>query len=112
MLGSYSADPNPRTSEVISDEFPSGMIARGTYKVRSKVIDLDESVWLGARLSWQSPNSCQDRTTDYRRRLGMATQDCEGLVRTASYDWLECSWICGCCESNAYRSSHFISFQS
>ncbi|KAI0254926.1 rho GDP-dissociation inhibitor [Lactifluus subvellereus] len=46
MLGSYSADPNPRFTEVINDEFPSGMIARGTYKVRSKVIDLDEHVWL------------------------------------------------------------------
>jgi Rho GDP-dissociation inhibitor len=46
MLGSYSADPNPRSTEVISDEFPSGMVARGTYTVTSKVIDLDEQVWL------------------------------------------------------------------
>ncbi|KAI0265168.1 rho GDP-dissociation inhibitor [Gloeopeniophorella convolvens] len=46
MLGSYSADPNPRTTEVISDEFPSGMIARGTYNVKSKVIDLDGKEWL------------------------------------------------------------------
>jgi len=46
MLGSYSADPNPRSTEVISDEFPSGLIARGTYTVISKVIDLDEHVWL------------------------------------------------------------------
>lgn len=47
MLGSYSADPNPRSSEVISDDFPSGMVARGTYNVHSKVIDLDNQVWLG-----------------------------------------------------------------
>lgn len=48
MLGSYSADPNPRVTEVISDEFPSGVIARGSYTVISKVIDLDGVVWLGA----------------------------------------------------------------
>jgi hypothetical protein len=48
MLGSYSADPNPRSTEVISDEFPSGMVARGEYKVISKVVDLDGVVWLGA----------------------------------------------------------------
>lgn len=47
MLGSYSADPNPRRTEVISDDFPSGMMARGTYNVQSKVIDLDDHVWLG-----------------------------------------------------------------
>ncbi|KAN0132485.1 Immunoglobulin E-set [Lactarius tabidus] len=46
MLGSYSADPKPRVTEVISDEFPSGMIARGLYTVTSKVIDLDGTVWL------------------------------------------------------------------
>jgi len=46
MLGSYSADPTPRVTEVISDEFPSGMIARGTYNVKSKVIDLDGHEWL------------------------------------------------------------------
>ncbi|KAH9973076.1 rho GDP-dissociation inhibitor [Lactifluus volemus] len=51
MLGSYSADPNPRTSEVVSDDFPSGMIARGVYKVKSKVIDLDNTVWLD--FEWQ-----------------------------------------------------------
>ena len=48
MLGSYSASPNPLVTEVIADEFPSGMMARGLYTVTSKVIDLDETVWLGA----------------------------------------------------------------
>lgn len=48
MLGSYSADPKPRSTEVISDDFPSGMIARGEYKVVSKVVDLDGVVHLGA----------------------------------------------------------------
>jgi len=46
MLGSYSADPNPRSTEVISDDFPSGLVARGEYKVISKVVDLDGVVWL------------------------------------------------------------------
>jgi hypothetical protein len=50
MLGSYSADPNPRSTDVISDDFPSGMVARGTYKVTSKVVDLDGVVWLGASI--------------------------------------------------------------
>jgi RHO protein GDP dissociation inhibitor len=50
MLGSYSADPNPRSTEVISDDFPSGMVARGTYTVISKVVDLDGAVWLGASI--------------------------------------------------------------
>jgi hypothetical protein len=50
MLGSYSADPNPRSTEVISDNFPSGMVARGEYKVVSKVVDLDGVVWLGASI--------------------------------------------------------------
>jgi hypothetical protein len=50
MLGSYSADPNPRSTEVISDDFPSGMVARGEYKVTSKVVDLDGYVWLGASI--------------------------------------------------------------
>ncbi len=48
MLGSYSADPNPRLTEVINDEFPSGLVARGTYKIISKVVDLDGKEWLGA----------------------------------------------------------------
>ncbi len=50
MLGSYSADPDPRSTEVISDDFPSGMVARGEYKVISKVVDLDGVVWLGASI--------------------------------------------------------------
>jgi len=50
MLGSYSADPNPRSTEVITDDFPSGLVARGEYKVISKVVDLDGFVWLGASI--------------------------------------------------------------
>ncbi|KAI0306960.1 UbiA prenyltransferase family-domain-containing protein [Multifurca ochricompacta] len=50
MLGSYPADPNPRSTEVINDDFPSGITARGTYEVRSKVVDLDGQVWLDPHL--------------------------------------------------------------
>jgi RHO protein GDP dissociation inhibitor len=59
MLGSYSADPNPRSTEVISDDFPSGMVARGTYTVISKVVDLDGKEWLGASICYlpESPQN-------------------------------------------------------
>lgn len=50
MLGSYSADPKPRNTEVISDDFPSGLVARSTYTVTSKVVDIDNHVWLGASI--------------------------------------------------------------
>jgi len=51
MLGSYPADPKPRVTEVINDDFPSGLVARGTYTVTSKVVDLDEHVHLDWK--WQ-----------------------------------------------------------
>jgi len=50
MLGSYGADHKPRVTEVINDDFPSGMMARGTYTVTSKVIDLDDHVHLGGSI--------------------------------------------------------------
>ena len=81
MLGSYSADPNPRSTVVISDEFPSGMLARGVYKVTSKVIDLDSVVWLGASILLIATTYQNNRRWS---RLGMAAQDCEGLVRITS----------------------------
>ncbi|KAH9965715.1 rho GDP-dissociation inhibitor [Russula dissimulans] len=46
MLGSYSANTEPRFTEVISDEFPSGIVARSTYNVRSRVVDLDGHVYV------------------------------------------------------------------
>ena len=48
MLGSYGPDPNPHVAEVMSDEYPSEMMARAEYGVTSKVIDLDGKEWLGA----------------------------------------------------------------
>lgn len=85
MLGSYSADPKPRVTEVISDEFPSGMVARGTYTVTSKVVDLDNYVWLGASIL--SIFKRTDQNNKQWLRLEMAAQDCEGLVRATSDTW-------------------------
>lgn len=93
MLGSYSADPKPRVTEVISDDFPSGMMARGTYTVISKVIDIDNQVWLGTSISSIVKTPYQN--TNQWSRLEMAAQDCEGLVRAASDTWT-LSVICGC----------------
>ncbi|KAI0320639.1 rho GDP-dissociation inhibitor, partial [Amylostereum chailletii] len=45
MLGSYGAQPEPRRVSVVNDEFPSGMIARGTYSVKSRVTDFDGTVF-------------------------------------------------------------------
>lgn len=45
MLGSYGAQPDPRRVSVVQDEFPSGMLARGVYNVRSRVTDIDGEVY-------------------------------------------------------------------
>ncbi len=74
MLGSYSADPNPRSTEVISDDFPSGMVARGTYTVVSKVVDLDEKVWLGGSICYlpESPIRIMGDRPDWKWQLKIA----------------------------------------
>ncbi|AAW44709.2 Rho GDP-dissociation inhibitor 1, putative [Cryptococcus deneoformans JEC21] len=47
MLGSYGPQPEPFTKVFASEESPSGMLARsGTYVVRSRVIDDDNTIWL------------------------------------------------------------------
>ena len=48
MLGSYGAQPDPRRVSVVQDEFPSGMLARGVYNVRSRATDIDGEVYAGA----------------------------------------------------------------
>jgi hypothetical protein len=90
MLGSYSADPKPRVTEVISDEFPSGMIARGLYTVTSKVIDLDGTVWLGASIY----STYIDMDNRCITRLRLEAQDFEGLVSLTSRRHN----LCGCRE--------------
>ncbi|UOH82943.1 hypothetical protein LQV05_005656 [Cryptococcus neoformans] len=47
MLGSYGPQQEPYTKVFASEESPSGMLARsGTYVVRSRVIDDDNTIWL------------------------------------------------------------------
>lgn len=77
MLGSYGADPNPRVTEVINDDFPSGMVARGTYKVTSKVIDLDGKEWLRTSTCGLTRTHIDNHPTS---RLGLAAQDFQGVV--------------------------------
>lgn len=50
MLGSYGYQADVRTASVVQDEFPSGMLARGTYNVKSRVTDIDGEVWAGTFL--------------------------------------------------------------
>jgi Rho GDP-dissociation inhibitor len=49
MLGSYG--PHPQGEAYIknfdAEESPSGMLARGTYSVRSRVIDDDGEIYAG-----------------------------------------------------------------
>ena len=46
MLGSYGPKPDVRVT-VVQDEFPSGMLARATYHVKSRVVDFDGVVYGG-----------------------------------------------------------------
>lgn len=47
MLGSYGPQQEPYTKVFASEESPSGMLARsGTYVVRSRVMDDDNTIWL------------------------------------------------------------------
>ena len=46
MIGSYGPSPDPITKRFISEDAPSGMLARsGSYNVRSRVIDDDKNVY-------------------------------------------------------------------
>ncbi|KAM0752805.1 E set domain-containing protein [Meredithblackwellia eburnea MCA 4105] len=47
MLGSYGPSPDPIVKRFVSEEAPSGMIARsGTYNVRSRVVDDDKKIYV------------------------------------------------------------------
>lgn len=51
MLGAYAPSPDgsPYTKKFPEEESPSGMLARsGTYNVRSRVIDDDGQIYIGA----------------------------------------------------------------
>ena len=49
MLGSYGPSPNgkPYVINFEPEESPSGMLARSTYNVRSRVVDDDGEVYAG-----------------------------------------------------------------
>lgn len=47
MIGSYGPSPEPVTKRFVTEEAPSGMLARsGSYTVRSRVIDDDKNVYV------------------------------------------------------------------
>ncbi|KAI0053059.1 4-hydroxybenzoate polyprenyl transferase [Auriscalpium vulgare] len=45
MLGSYGVQAEPRHVSVVQDDFPSGMLARGVYNVKSRVTDFDGGIF-------------------------------------------------------------------
>ena len=47
MIGSFSAAAEPRRILVVEDEFPSGMLTRGSYSVKSRVNDFDGGIFAG-----------------------------------------------------------------
>lgn len=46
MVGSYGPRAEPHEYQTPFDEAPKGMIARGSYKLKSKFIDDDKNVYL------------------------------------------------------------------
>lgn len=47
MLGSYGTKDEAYRRTIVEDESPAGLLARsGTYNVRSRIVDDDETVWL------------------------------------------------------------------
>ncbi len=69
MLGSYGVQLEPRRVSVVQDEFPSGMLARGTYNVRSRVTDFDGSIFAG-------------------EHSAIAPSDALDLIYGAEWEWL------------------------
>lgn len=45
MIGSYGPRAEPYEKTFATSEAPSGMLARGTYSVRSRVVDDDNNVF-------------------------------------------------------------------
>ena len=46
MVGSYGPKTEPHNYVTPPDDAPSGMISRGTYKVKSKFTDDDKNIYL------------------------------------------------------------------
>ncbi|GHJ89150.1 hypothetical protein NliqN6_5552 [Naganishia liquefaciens] len=53
MIGSYGPQQEAHVKIFAADEAPSGMIARGTYTVRSKIVDDDATVHLDLEWSFK-----------------------------------------------------------
>lgn len=52
MIGSYGPSPQPYEKKFLLEEAPSGMLARGTYDVRSKFVDDDGTTHLEFKWSF------------------------------------------------------------
>ncbi|KAE8207952.1 hypothetical protein CF327_g7217 [Tilletia walkeri] len=50
MIGSYGPAATPYKKSCPAEEAPSGMLARATYAVRSRIVDDDKTVW--ADFTW------------------------------------------------------------
>ncbi|TIA84087.1 hypothetical protein E3P92_00275 [Wallemia ichthyophaga] len=46
MVGSYGPSQNPYEKRFATEESPSGMLARGTYSVRSRIVDDDGHIYV------------------------------------------------------------------
>lgn len=95
MLGSYGYQADVRTASVVQDEFPSGMLARGTYNVKSRVTDIDGEVWAGTFLfpsKWVPRMLIAAIFGMNAVRMGVVVQDREGLVNVNT-DEEDCCWL-------------------
>ncbi|THH05645.1 hypothetical protein EW146_g9850 [Bondarzewia mesenterica] len=61
MLGSYGAQADPRNVTVVQDEFPSGLLARGEYNVKSRVTDIDGEVYAEWEWMFKIGKECRPR---------------------------------------------------
>lgn len=94
MLGSYGFQADVRSALVVQDEFPSGMLARGTYNVKSRVTDIDGEVWAGKLLNIRLgvPHAHCFHLWGDALRMGVAVQDREGVVNVPTKEEDGC-WL-------------------
>lgn len=82
MLGSYSCRDEHYTKDFESAESPSGIVARsGSYRVRSRVIDDDNEVYLGM---WYSCFICAGHSRPWQTGSGR-------LSWPRSGEWMLCT---------------------
>lgn len=61
MIGSYGPRPEPYEKSFASSEAPSGMMARGNYSVRSRVVDDDNNVFADWEWAFKVSRKCLQR---------------------------------------------------